>query len=139
MTRVNQCKYLLACIEETLWIYPPSPQPHQRIVPPGGAITNGEHLPECVAVGISIYAASKSPRNSLQTDSFIPERWTREDPRLDDNKRQVSQPFSFGPRNCIGRNPAYFKIKIIIARIVWHFDIENATEGDWIDQKVYMV
>ncbi|KAI0119131.1 cytochrome P450 [Daldinia grandis] len=139
MTRVNQCKYLLACIEEALRVYPPSPQPHQRIVPPGGAIINGEYLPEGVAVSIPIYAASRSPRNWLQPESFIPERWTGEDPRFNDDKRDASQPFSFGPRNCIGRNLAYVEMKIIIARLVWHFDMENTTEGDWIDQKVYMV
>ncbi|KAK6952190.1 hypothetical protein Daesc_006723 [Daldinia eschscholtzii] len=139
ITRVNQCKYLLGCIEEALRIYPPSPQPHQRVVPPGGAIVNGEHLPEGVAVSIPIFAASRSPQNWLEPDSFIPERWTGEDPQFNDDKRDASQPFSFGPRNCIGRNLAYVELKIIIARLVWDFDIENVTEGEWMDQKVYMV
>ncbi|KAI2779574.1 cytochrome P450 [Daldinia loculata] len=43
VTRVNQCRYLLACMEAALRVYPPPPQPHQRIVPPEGAIINGEH------------------------------------------------------------------------------------------------
>ena len=136
---VNQCKYLLACIEEALRVYPPSPQPHQRIVPSGGAVIHGEYVPEGVAVSIPIFAASRSPKNWAEPDSFIPERWLGEDPRFANDRRDASQPFSYGPRNCIGRNLAYVEMKLIIALLVWHFDLENATEGDWLDQKVYMV
>ncbi|KAI1391262.1 cytochrome P450 [Hypoxylon trugodes] len=139
IARVNKCRYLLACIEEALRIYPPSPQPHHRIIPPGGAMVNGEYLPEGVSVAIPIYAASRSPYNWSQPDSFIPERWLGEDPQFSNDKRDASQPFSFGPRNCIGRNLAYVEMKIIVARLMWHFDIENATEGDWLDQKVYLI
>lgn len=139
ITRVSQCKYLSACIEEALRFYPPSPQPHHRIVPPGGAVINGEYVPEGTAVAIPIYAACRSRRNFSQPNTFIPERWMGEDPQFQDDKRDASQPFHIGPRNCIGRNLAYVEMKVIIARLVWHFDIENATEGDWLDQKVYIV
>lgn len=139
ITNVNQCKYLLACIEEALRMYPPSPQPHHRIVPQGGAILNGDYVPAGTIVAIPIYAASRSPRNWAEPTSFIPERWLGEDARFNNDKRHASQPFSFGPRNCIGRNLAYVEMKLIIARLVWYFDIENATEGNWFDQKVYMI
>ena len=136
---VNKCKYLLACIEEALRVYPPSPQPHHRIVPAGGAVVNGEYIPQGVAVSIPIYAASRSPLNWTEPDSFVPERWLGEDPKFSNDKRDASQPFSYGPRNCIGRNLAYVEMKLIIARLVWTFDIENATEGNWLDQRVYMI
>ncbi|KAI8628214.1 cytochrome P450 [Xylariaceae sp. FL1651] len=139
ITGVNSCKYLNACIEEALRVYPPSPQPHQRIIPAGGAMINGELLPEGTSVSIPIYAASNSPENWTEPNRFIPERWSGEDARFHGDRREVSQPFSFGPRNCIGRNLAYVEMKIIIARLVWHFDLENTTEGNWLDQKVYMV
>ncbi|KAH8649307.1 averantin oxidoreductase [Xylariales sp. PMI_506] len=139
ITNVNNCKYLLACIEEALRLYPPSPQPHQRIIPAGGATINDEFLPEGTCVGIPIYAIANSPMNWAHAAEFIPERWTGEDPRFAGDKRDASQPFSYGPRNCIGRNLAYTEMKIIIARLVWEFDLELATQGDWIDQKVYMV
>lgn len=139
ITAVNQCKYLLACIEEALRIYPPSPQPHQRIVPPGGAVLNGEYVPAGTFVAIPIYAASRSPSNWAEPNSFIPERWLGEDPKFKDDRRDASQPFSYGPRNCIGRNLAYVEMKLIIARLLWHFNVESATEGNWLDQKVFMV
>ncbi|KAK1450718.1 averantin oxidoreductase [Colletotrichum cuscutae] len=154
-TGVNSCKYLLACIEEALRVYPPSPQPHHRIVPAGGATVDGVFLPEGTAVSIPIYAASHSPLNWTLPEEFIPERWmtTKDDGNKDGaadedvdvrlfagDQRDASQPFQVGPRNCIGRNLAYAEIKIIMAGLLWQFDIENATEGDWIGtQKVFMV
>ncbi|KAI0099754.1 averantin oxidoreductase [Nemania sp. FL0031] len=136
---LNECKYLLGCIEEALRVYPPSAQPHHRIIPPGGAFVNGEFLPAGTSVAIPIYAIANSRLNWTEPESFIPERWTGEDPRFASDKRESSQPFSYGPRNCLGRNLAYAEMKLVVARIVWHFDIENATEGDWMDQRVYMV
>ncbi|GAW13413.1 hypothetical protein ANO14919_027980 [Xylariales sp. No.14919] len=139
MTSVNECKYLLGCLEEALRVYPPSPQPHHRIIPAGGAVVNGEFLPAGSSVSIPIYAISNSPLNWTEPEKFIPERWTGEDARFAGDKRESSQPFSYGPRNCLGRNMAYAEMKLVMARLMWHFDVENATEGDWMDQKVYMV
>ncbi|KAI3325683.1 averantin oxidoreductase [Xylariaceae sp. AK1471] len=136
---LNDCKYLLACIEEALRVYPPSPQPHHRIIPPGGAVVNGDVLPGGTSVSIPIYAIANSHLNWTQPEAFIPERWTGEDARFASDKREALQPFSYGPRNCIGRNLAYAELKLVIARLVWHFDLENATEGNWMDQKVFMV
>ncbi|KAF9876812.1 hypothetical protein CkaCkLH20_05658 [Colletotrichum karsti] len=139
-TAVNSCKYLLACIEEALRVYPPSPQPHHRIVPPGGATVNGDFLPAGVSVSIPIYAASNSPENWTRPEEFLPERWLGENPEFEDDQRDASQPFQYGPRACIGRNLAYAEIKLIIARLVLQFDISNATGNDWMEsQKVFMV
>ncbi|KAI8631877.1 averantin oxidoreductase [Xylariaceae sp. FL1651] len=138
--RLNNCKYLLACVEEALRIYPPSSQPHHRIVPPNGAVINGEFVPGGTSVGIPIYAACNSPLNWTQPEAFIPERWIADkDSIFFGDKKEAAQPFSYGPRNCIGRNLAYAEIKLVISRMVWHFDMENATEGDWMDQRVYLV
>ncbi|KAI0876236.1 averantin oxidoreductase [Hypoxylon argillaceum] len=137
---VNECKYLLGCIEEALRMYPPSPQPHQRLVPPGGALVNGSFLPGGTSVSVPIYAIANSALNFAEPGSFIPERWTGEDAaRFAGDRREASQPFSYGPRNCLGRNLAYAEIKLVLARLVWQFDVGNATEGDWMDQRVFMV
>lgn len=48
------------------------------------------------------------------------------------------QPFSFGPRNCIGRNLAYAEMRTIMARLVFNFDLTLAPESkNWLDQKIY--
>ncbi|POS68686.1 averantin oxidoreductase, partial [Diaporthe helianthi] len=139
MLRVNECRYLLGCVEEALRVYPPSPQPHPRIIPAGGATVANKFIPEGMTVGIPIYAASHSPMNWTDPEEFIPERWTKEDPKFENDQRDASQPFQYGPRNCIGKNLAYTEVKIVISRLLWHFDIENATDYDWMDQRVFAV
>ncbi|TLD24226.1 hypothetical protein PspLS_06433 [Pyricularia sp. CBS 133598] len=133
-TGVNSCKYLLACVEEALRVYPPLAQPHYRIVPRGGATVNGEYLPEDMVVSVPKYAVARSHLNFHRPDDFVPERWLGDGERGEfaNDQRDASQPFSVGPRACIARNLAYLEIKLIIARLVWQYDIENATEGDWL-------
>lgn len=47
-------------------------------------------------------AAYHSPANFADPKSFIPERFLG-DPQFENDSKTVLQPFSFGPRNCIGR------------------------------------
>jgi cytochrome P450 len=65
--------------------------------------------PQLQQVGVSVphFAAYRSSYNFTDGDSFIPERWLAAgsqgfDPRFADDKRKVLQPFSTGPRNCLG-------------------------------------
>lgn len=52
------------------------------------------------------------------------------------------QPFAVGPRNCIGRNLAYLEMRLILARLLWNFDVE-ASDGkggpEWRGQKVFIL
>jgi cytochrome P450 len=50
------------------------------------------------------------------------------------------QPFSFGPRNCIGKNLAYNEMRVILASVLWNFDLELCEQShDWADQKSYVL
>jgi cytochrome P450 len=40
------------------------------------------------------------------------------------DKREAVRPFSVGPRNCIGQNLAYHEMRLIMARLMWEFDLE---------------
>ncbi|KAJ6192804.1 putative P450 monooxygenase [Bipolaris maydis] len=139
MSSVNECKYLLGCIEETMRIQAPSPATHPRYTNDTGAVIDGFQVPGNVAVGIPIYAACRSALNFYDAESFIPERWTGEDPLYNHDLREAARVFSLGPRDCLGRNLAYAELKLVIARLVWHFDFEVCFEANWSDQKVYMV
>ena len=56
------------------------------------------------------------------------------------DSRAVLQPFSVGPRNCIGRNLAYNEMRLILARVLWNFDLELCDESKgWSDQKAYIL
>lgn len=104
VSRTNELKYLSAVLDETLRLYPPAPTNHPRLVPPGGATIAGKFVPGNYLVGISHYSAFRSPSNFNRPEEFIPERSLQpENSEWCNDRRDVLQPFSFGPRNCIGR------------------------------------
>lgn len=41
-----------------------------------------------------------------------------------EDKRNALQPFSYGPRSCLGRNLAYAEARLILAKVFWTFDME---------------
>ncbi|RAQ59864.1 hypothetical protein AFCA_011456 [Aspergillus flavus] len=135
VARLSECKYLLATVEECLRIYPPSPANHTRMVPKEGIVLNDQHIPGGIGVGMPMYAAFRASSNFTYPDRFAPERWLG-DPMYSKDKKGALQPFSFGPRNCLGRHLAYQEIKLALAKLVYHFDLElNPKCGDWDEQK----
>jgi len=139
MVGVNACPYLLGCLEESLRIYPPSPATHARYVPPGGMLIEGRFVPGGTEVGIPIYSGCHSTLNFRDPENFIPERWTGEDLRYNTDRKDAMQAFSLGPRNCIGRNLAYVEVKLVIAKLLWHFELMDAGNENWLKQKIYLV
>ena len=43
---VNKLTYMLACLDEALRMYPPTPLGLPRVVPAGGELVNGRYVPE---------------------------------------------------------------------------------------------
>lgn len=50
MAKASQLDYMLACLEETMRLYPPVPIGVPRVVPKGGRIICGSYVPENVSV-----------------------------------------------------------------------------------------
>ncbi|KAJ4286680.1 Sir2 histone deacetylase Hst2 [Kalmusia sp. IMI 367209] len=94
--------YLNACFQEGLRVYPSVPNGFPREIAPGGNVICGEMLPAKTSVIVSQAAAYRSPLNFKDPDSFIPERWLP-GTGFDTDRKDVLQPFSVGPRNCIGK------------------------------------
>lgn len=140
ITNLQGLKYLQACLEEGLRVYPAAPSTTMRLVPEGGAEVCGKAVPEGVTVGIPHHACYRSSENFKDANEFHPERWLSGPegaPYSGDNKA-IFQPFSFGPRNCLGKNLAYHEMRLILSSMLWHFDIslvDNSTV--WTDQKDY--
>lgn len=163
-----QCDYLAAVIKEGLRIYPPAGGAHlPRIVPPEGAMISGYWVPGRVSLDLDM---QRPEANISQTrvsvhqwsvvhdekyfhrpDDFIPERWTKGEKASEMGDRlEASQPFSYGPRGCLGKkyvtNPTPFltytrlnsyslaalEMRLILAQMMWKYDVECLNHSvDW--------
>ena len=75
-----------------------------REVPAGGAPISGGWVPGGTTVYVTPLAAYSSTANFRNPESFVPERWLPESGAFSaDEVRDVVQPFSMGPRDCLGR------------------------------------
>lgn len=134
-TSTSQLKIMNAIIQETFRLYPPVAGALPRVTPKGGALVSGIFIPGETTIGIPQYPASRSTRSFTDPDKYAPERFLGDEKYAAD-KRQVIQPFSVGPRNCIGQSLAWAEMRTILARLFWNFEFEMLdTSRDWEKQQ----
>ncbi|KAJ6118910.1 hypothetical protein N7471_013530 [Penicillium samsonianum] len=135
--------YVNAVISDGLRLYPPAADSLFRVVPAQGGIVAGEFVPPHTSVTVHLFAAFRSPLNFRRPDEFLPERWIRDCPlEFRSDNRSVFQPFSIGPRNCLGKNLAWAEMRMILANLLWHYNLEELLPDstNWIEeQKIYML
>lgn len=94
-------------------------------------------------MGVHAWTASNSPLNFHRQADFIPERWlspSTMDPAspFQRDNRAASQPFSVGPRNCLGKAFALNEMRVILARMLWNFDMKLLPQSDgWERQRIF--
>ncbi|KAL8724561.1 MAG: hypothetical protein Q9166_007883, partial [cf. Caloplaca sp. 2 TL-2023] len=99
---VTHLKYIAAVINESHRMYPAALAGSPHVTPDDGADISGHWVPRGTRVMINQWAAYQSALNFASPNEFVPERWLG-DPRFVDDRKDVFQPFSVGPRNCIGK------------------------------------
>ncbi|OLN83352.1 Isotrichodermin C-15 hydroxylase 10 [Colletotrichum chlorophyti] len=134
---VQKLRYMLAVLDESMRVYPVVPIGLTRMVKPGGDYICERYVPAGTRVMVSQWPIYHNEKYFSQSESFIPERWLG-DPRFENDDRGALQPFSFGPRNCIGRNLAMSEMRVILARVIWNFDMQIADDSkDWTEQELF--
>ncbi|KAI1264703.1 putative cytochrome P450 [Xylariaceae sp. FL1019] len=139
LTSVGNLPFMLACLDEALRCYPPLMNGGPRYTPDGGII-DGTVVPKNTVVTLYQYAINYSEKYWRNPQKFAPERWMN-DPLYEDDNHDAMQPFGIGPRNCVGRNLAYAEMRLILAKVLYNFDISIADDSrNWLDgQKAYSV
>ncbi|EKG11776.1 Cytochrome P450 [Macrophomina phaseolina MS6] len=139
LEKLPHLPYLNAVINESMRLYPAAPESLVRAAPAQGAEICGKFVPAGTTAFILHYCAFRSPHNWALPDAFVPERWLSDcDPIFAKDDKKVFQPFSVGPRNCIGRNLAMHEIRLILTSLIWHFDLELCEQSaNWNDQKTF--
>ena len=143
-TSLSKLRYLNAVIQEAMRLCPTIPDGMRRQIPTGGAPVAGHFLPEGTVVSIPQWATYQSPRNFYKPQEFLPDRWLGEDTsassRYIDDRKDAFNPFSLGPHNCPGRALAHLETRLILAKLVWHFDLAVSQENDigkWEQQAIF--
>lgn len=142
---LRRLPYLQAVISEGLRMYPPVPIALQRRTPPEGSTIAGDYIPGDVGVAVHQLATYRHESNFAKPYEFHPERWlpiSAEEGNevFKDDHRAALEPFSVGPRNCIGKNLAYHEIRLILTETLRNFDLALCSESaNWTEQKVYLL
>ncbi|EFQ99889.1 hypothetical protein MGYG_02901 [Nannizzia gypsea CBS 118893] len=120
--------YLMACIEESLRMYTPCTNGLPRVVAEGGTMICGEMIPAGTLVSVAGYSLLRSPNYFHLPDSYIPERWLpgaeKLDPGFAKDDKNAFQPFAYGAHNCPGKKMGYYEIRLVMTKVLWHFDLE---------------
>lgn len=100
-------------------------------------------------VAYNQYSANRQEYNFHLPNTFLPERFFSSETGLkpspyNNNKDDMAsfQPFSIGRHQCIGMKIAYAEMRIIVARVLWEFDIKLADQQDrfdWGEQETYIL
>jgi len=119
--QVKRLTYLEAVINESLRIHSTSAIGLPRLVPEGGLTILGKYFPPNTVLSVPSYTIHRDKGVwGDDADVFRPERWFEKDQTA---IQKTFNPFSYGPRACVGRNLASMELQIIISSIFRRYDI----------------
>lgn len=119
---VRDLPYLQAVINETLRVHSTSGIGLPRQVPHDSAGLHlcGHFFPPGTVLSVPTYTVHRSREIwGDDADQFRPERWEHITPR----QKNAFNPFSYGPRACVGRNVAEMEMKLIAATWARRYDV----------------
>ncbi|EDO03013.1 hypothetical protein SS1G_05490 [Sclerotinia sclerotiorum 1980 UF-70] len=137
--QLSSCKYLRACIDETLRMAPPFlatfwREPFSDYTEP--FVVDGHVIPRGTMVGVNPYCVMHNEEYFPEPFAFRPERWLVSEkgsfgtPKEEQNlasMRAAFAPFALGDTGCLGKAMAYHEISLAIAKTLWYFDFEKAS------------
>lgn len=136
-SQLHSCRYLKAFIQEACRMNPPVSAEPAREVLAGGTAIDGQYFPEGTKLSISCYCLSYNPDVYPEPFEFRPERWILAD---NDNPHGASAEsltlaesgfcaFSTGSRGCVGKNLAWLEMMIVMAKLVYRFEVKQDPES----------
>ncbi|TGO62839.1 hypothetical protein BELL_1102g00030 [Botrytis elliptica] len=144
LSALQQLPFLNAVVNEGLRFCNPVSGGLLRVVPRGGATVCGYFLPEGTHIQCNTIAMALSEQNFHHSLQFRPDRFLpahlRPHEYAHDN-RHILKPWGLGSRVCLGRAFGQAEVRLVLARLLWNFDLQSAGgKGvDWLALKNYIV
>ncbi|KAI0482555.1 cytochrome P450 [Xylariaceae sp. FL0804] len=128
--------FLHATIMEQLRIAVVGATGQPRVSP--GAMVDGHFIPKGVHVQYGNYAFTRDPRYFHDPYDYRPQRWLPRDhpywdPVYANDARDDFHPWSQGIRACPGISLSLREIRLIVAKVLWAFDVELAPGQGRVD------
>lgn len=127
LSDVDSLPYLNAVINESLRIHSTSAIGLPRLMPQGGVTIDGKHFPEGSVLSVPTYTIHRDPTVwGKDAEEYRPERWLDAEGKATSKSdlEKSFNPFSTGPRVCVGRNLAIPEQQMLIATLVKRFDFK---------------
>jgi cytochrome P450 len=124
--QLAELDFVEACAHETMRLKPVAPLNIQQVVRDTEA--GGVALPAGTMVMCLMRPAAVDEKHFPDAQAFRPERWLAGPSAT--SSRRVAMPFGAGPRICPGRYLALAEMKMLIAMLLAHFDIESVDTPD---------
>ena len=105
-------------------MWPPAPEFSRKTTEE--CVIDGVFIPKNTWICVSPFVSGHDPKNFPNPDSFVPERFMKDDSIAKENNvtSYTFFPFSLGPRNCIGQNFAQIEGKVFLAKFIQNFDFK---------------
>ena len=139
ISTVQDLPYLNGVLSEGIRLAPPAAIGVPRVTPKGGATVAGRLVPGGTYVAVNQVPAFLSSSNFTNADKFEPDRFMT--PRKDDDMA-ILNPFGIGRHQCLGMRLAWAELRLILARLLYAFEIEAVDAGSitkWGSQKTFIV
>jgi cytochrome P450 len=117
---VPKFEFATQVIQEALRLYPPFWMIDRMAIADDRA--GDIAIPRGSTVIVFVYGAHHAPRHWQSPESFAPERFTRENEKLQTPFTYL--PFGGGPRGCIGGNFAMLQILMILSELLRRYDFQ---------------
>ncbi|KAG8713699.1 hypothetical protein FRC11_011368 [Ceratobasidium sp. 423] len=135
--KVKSLPYLNACINEGLRLHATSSMGLPRVIPPGTVLeVCGEKFGPGSILSVPSFTIHRDQAIwGENVEAFRPERWLEAGVEVQAGvgtgpMAKAFNPFSYGPRACVGRNLASMELQIIISSVFARYEFELLKPGE---------
>jgi cytochrome P450 len=125
LEQLDSLSYLDACAMETMRLKPVAPFMPVTVV--NETVIGDVRVPAGGNVWCVLRHDSLSDTHFPEAHAFRPERWltAESDAQAHSSAKRVAMPFGAGPRVCPGRYLALLEMKMAMATLLQHFEIQS--------------